>query len=259
VSNGVDTRRNGRRGFLRGFGKGPVDPDRHRVERRKHIQGMQDARCRIQDASPVCAFSIGRARSLVLGVRSPASDRLRCRVPGVRYPTPGTRYLVRGARNGTEFAGGCRTFRRSRRRVRASGLLRRRVAVRRGTRVGVGGRRVSAGGGLGFAAVAAGEGPRAKKGRLYGRRSPRTIRRGLGHRLWPLKTLNENPGEIRRDGTSSSVHRKRVPTHRPDFPLIRRPRIRKREGCPPEEGPISQPIGPQEAQRDQDLRPPQRE
>jgi hypothetical protein len=69
-----------------------------------------------------------------------------------------------GTQSGTEFAGGCRTFRRSRRRVRASGPLRRRVAVRRGTRVGVGGRRVSAGGGLGFAAVAAGEGPRAKGG-----------------------------------------------------------------------------------------------
>jgi hypothetical protein len=52
--------------------------------------------------------------------------------------------------------------------------------------VRAGGRRVSAGGGIGFAAVAAGEGPRAKGGGLSGGRSPWTLRRGpaivLGHR-----------------------------------------------------------------------------
>jgi hypothetical protein len=50
--------------------------------------------CRIQDAYPVCAFSGGRARSSVLGVRSSASIRLRCRVPGPRCQIAGTRYLV---------------------------------------------------------------------------------------------------------------------------------------------------------------------
>ena len=53
-------------------------------------------------------------------------------------------------------------------------------------RMWVGGRRVSAGGGIGFAAVAAGEGPRAKGGGLFGGRGPWTLRRGpaivLGHR-----------------------------------------------------------------------------
>jgi hypothetical protein len=53
-------------------------------------------------------------------------------------------------------------------------------------RMRVGGRRVSAGGGMGFAAVAAGEGPRAKGGGLAGGRGPWTLRRGpaivLGHR-----------------------------------------------------------------------------
>jgi len=78
----------------------------------------------------------------------------------------GTTFEGRVSRNGTEFAKGFQMFRWSRRRVRASGPLGRRVAVRRGTRVGVGGRRVSAGGGCGFAAVAAGEGPRAKGGDL---------------------------------------------------------------------------------------------
>jgi hypothetical protein len=47
-------------------------------------------------ANPVCAFSGGRARSSVLGVRSSASDRLRCRVPGPRCRIAGTRYLVPG-------------------------------------------------------------------------------------------------------------------------------------------------------------------
>ena len=233
-------------------------------------------------AYPVCAFSpVLGARCSALGVESGTGSR----VPGGRYPTPGTRYLVPGEMLGscfenphTGYAGwwgwngpwgwGLRVARSLLEVVGRSAGRGGGCAHRdrwdggwpyAGTRTWVGGRRVSAGGGLGFAAVAAGEGPRAKRGRLYGRRSPRTIRRGLSHRLWPLKTLNENPGEIRRDGTSSSVHRKRVPTHRPDFPLIRRPRIRRREGCPPEEGSISQPIGPQEAQRDQDLRPPQRE
>ena len=41
-----------------------------------------------------------------------------------------------GAQSGTEFAGGCRTFRRSRRRVRTSRPLGRRVAVRRNPDVG---------------------------------------------------------------------------------------------------------------------------
>jgi len=44
----------------------------------------------MQDANPVCAFSGGRARSSVLGVRSSASDRLRCRVPGPRCLVPDT-------------------------------------------------------------------------------------------------------------------------------------------------------------------------
>jgi len=46
----------------------------------------------------VCAFSGGRARSLVLGVRPSASIRLRCRVPGprcqIRYLVPGTGHQV---------------------------------------------------------------------------------------------------------------------------------------------------------------------
>jgi len=44
------------------------------------------------DANPVCAFSGGRARSSVLGVRP--SALIRSRVPGARYPEPGTRYRV---------------------------------------------------------------------------------------------------------------------------------------------------------------------
>ena len=48
------------------------------------------------DAHPVCAFSSGRARSSVLGVRASASDWLRCRVPGPRCRIAGTRYLVAG-------------------------------------------------------------------------------------------------------------------------------------------------------------------
>jgi hypothetical protein len=48
----------------------------------------------MQDANPMCAFSGGRARSSVLGVRSSASDRLRCRVPGPRCQIAGTRYLA---------------------------------------------------------------------------------------------------------------------------------------------------------------------
>jgi hypothetical protein len=265
-------------GFPRGLGKGRVYPDGHRVGRRRPIQGMQDA-------NPVCAFSSGRARSSVLGVRPSASDRLRCRVPGPRCQIAGTRCLVLGTwylssqktrtrgmqdgGDGTAFGGGDSEWHGVCWRlsdvppVEAAG-------ARIGTAEAAGGRTPwnPRGGGreacicrwwLWVCGGGGGGGPAGERGRLYGRRSPRTIRRGLGHRLWLLKTLNENPGEIRRDGTSSSVHRKRVPTHRPDFPLIRRPRIRRREGCPPEEGSISQPIGPQEAQRDQDLRPPQRE
>ena len=55
---------------------------------------MQDTGYRMQDANPVCAFSGGRTRSSVLGVRPSASDRLRCRVPGPRCQIAGTRYLV---------------------------------------------------------------------------------------------------------------------------------------------------------------------
>jgi hypothetical protein len=44
----------------------------------------------------VCAFSGGRARSSVLGVRPSASIRLRCWVPGSRCQIAGTRYLVPG-------------------------------------------------------------------------------------------------------------------------------------------------------------------
>jgi hypothetical protein len=51
---------------------------------------MQDTGCRIQDANPGCAFSGGRARSSVLGIRP--SALIRSRVPGARYPGPGTRY-----------------------------------------------------------------------------------------------------------------------------------------------------------------------
>jgi len=43
-------------------------------------------------AYPMCAFSGSRARSSVLGVRPSAS--IRYRVPGARYPGPGTRYRV---------------------------------------------------------------------------------------------------------------------------------------------------------------------
>jgi hypothetical protein len=150
VYSGVDMDRNVGSGFPRGLGKGRVYPDGHRVGRRRPIQGMQDA-------NPVCAFSSGGLglRCSVFGPRRRTGTG--SRVPGGRYPTPvpGTWYQVKcsamlrkpahgvcrmvgmerplgvGAQSGTEFAGGCRTFRRSRRRVRASGLLRRRVAVRR--------------------------------------------------------------------------------------------------------------------------------
>ena len=98
---------------------------------------------------------------------------------------------VGGGWNGTEFAGGLPTFRRTRRRVRASGPLGRRVAVRRGTSVRAGGRRVSAGGGIGFAAVAAGEGPRAKGGGLFGGEKPLDATPGSGHCLGPSETLNK--------------------------------------------------------------------
>jgi hypothetical protein len=47
-------------------------------------------------AYPVCAFSGGRARSWVLGVRPSALDWLRCRVPGPRCQIAGTRYRVPG-------------------------------------------------------------------------------------------------------------------------------------------------------------------
>jgi hypothetical protein len=55
--------------------------------------------CRVQDAYPVCAFSRGRVRSSVLGVRSSASIRYRvsgprCRVPGTRQ---GNRAIRRNA------------------------------------------------------------------------------------------------------------------------------------------------------------------
>jgi hypothetical protein len=50
----------------------------------------------MQDAYPMCAFSGGRARSSVLGVRPSASDQLRYRVPGPRCQIAGTRYLVPG-------------------------------------------------------------------------------------------------------------------------------------------------------------------
>jgi hypothetical protein len=89
VYSGVDMDRNVGSGFPRGLGKGRVYPDGHRVGRRRPIQGMQDA-------NPVCAFSSGRARSSVLGVRPSASDRLRCRVPGPRCQIAGTRCLVPG-------------------------------------------------------------------------------------------------------------------------------------------------------------------
>jgi hypothetical protein len=48
------------------------------------------------DAYSVCAFSGGRARSWVLGVRPSALDWLRCRVPGPRCQIAGTRYRVPG-------------------------------------------------------------------------------------------------------------------------------------------------------------------
>jgi hypothetical protein len=48
----------------------------------------------MRDAYPVCAFPSDQARSSVLGVRSSASDRLRCRVPGPRCQIAGARYLV---------------------------------------------------------------------------------------------------------------------------------------------------------------------
>jgi len=46
----------------------------------------------MQDANPVCAFSSNQARSSVLGIRP--SALIRSRVPGARYPEPGTRYLA---------------------------------------------------------------------------------------------------------------------------------------------------------------------
>jgi hypothetical protein len=47
-------------------------------------------------ADLMCAFSGGRTRSSVLGVRPSASDWLRCRVPGPRCQIAGTRHLVPG-------------------------------------------------------------------------------------------------------------------------------------------------------------------
>jgi hypothetical protein len=67
---------------------------------------MQDAGCRIQ--TPGARFPVAG-----LGVRSSASDRLRCRVPGARCQVPGTRNPVPGAclqktrTRGTQDAG-CR-------------------------------------------------------------------------------------------------------------------------------------------------------
>jgi len=60
-------------------------------------------------------------------------------------------------------------------------------------RMWVGGRRVSAGGGMGFAAVAAGEGPRAKGGRLFGGEKPLDATPGPGHCLGLSETLNRYP------------------------------------------------------------------
>jgi len=48
----------------------------------------------MQDANPVCAFSGGRARSSVLGVRP--SALIRYRVSGTRYQVAGIRHLVPG-------------------------------------------------------------------------------------------------------------------------------------------------------------------
>jgi len=51
------------------------------------------ARCRIQDAHPVCAFSNNRFPGSVFGARYPALGIDPVRVPGVRYRLP--RYLIR--------------------------------------------------------------------------------------------------------------------------------------------------------------------
>ena len=111
-------------------------------------------------------------------------------------------------------------------------------------RMWVGGRRVSAGGGMGFAAVAAGEGPRAKGGGLSVRRSLRTIPR----RPQPLETFNENvppchdsiarlweipPGAL---NASHRPERPSRPSGRPDSPT----------GAVAEAGPG--PVGPTEAE-----------
>ena len=56
----------------------------------KHAHGVR----KIQNANPVCGFPSDQARSSALGVRSSASDRLRCRVPGPRCQIADTRYLV---------------------------------------------------------------------------------------------------------------------------------------------------------------------
>jgi hypothetical protein len=51
--------------------------------------------CSLHLANPMCAFSGGRARSSVLGVRLSASDRIRYRVSGTRRRVPGTQQRSR--------------------------------------------------------------------------------------------------------------------------------------------------------------------
>jgi hypothetical protein len=71
-------------------------------------------------------------------------------------------------------------------------------------RMWVGGRRVSAGGGMGFAAVAAGEGPRAKGGGLAGGRSA-----GRYAGVWPLSWAIGNVKQILEDKSPDLKSNKR--------------------------------------------------
>jgi len=69
-----------------GAGTRDLEPGTSTCLRKTRTLGMHDA-------NPMCAFSGGRTRSSVLGVRSSASDRLRCRIPGPGYQVSGIRAI----------------------------------------------------------------------------------------------------------------------------------------------------------------------
>ena len=159
VSSGIDTRRNGRGGF-----------SWHGLE--KCMSARIDTLSNAVDAS-----GDGR-RETFGGMRGPE-----CRMDRAGRPLG-----VSEVRIGTEFAGGLPTFRRTRRRVRASGPLGRRVAVRRGT-CGCGWA-----GGV-YLPVVAWVLRRWRRGRARVRRGERPLDAtpGPGHCLGLSETLNRYP------------------------------------------------------------------